>query len=49
MNKKELTNLIDSFNYKANASHLQRVTYKNIQKYINMIRNDCSVGSDHPL
>ena len=47
MSKKELTNLIDSFNDKKNAFQLQPVTYKNIEKCIKMIQNDCSTGYDH--
>ena len=47
MNKKALTSLIDSFNYKGNAFQLQSVTYKNIDKCKKMIRNDCSKGCDH--
>ena len=47
MNKKALTSLIDSFNYKGNKFQLQSVTYKNIDKCKKMIRNDCSKGCDH--
>ena len=47
MSKKELTNLIDSFNDKKNAFQLQPVTYKNIEKCIKMVQNDCSTGYDH--
>ena len=47
MSKKELTNLIDSFNDEENAFQLQPVTYEDIEKCIKMIRNDCSTGYDH--
>ena len=47
MSKKELTSLIDSFNYKENAFQLQLVTYENIEKCMKMIRNDCPTGYDH--
>ena len=47
MSKKELPSLIDSFNDKENAFQLQTVTYENIEKCINMIRNDCSTRYDH--
>ena len=47
MGKEELTSLIDSFNDKENAFQLQPVTYKNIEKCIKMMRNDCSTGYDH--
>ena len=40
MHKKELTNLIDSFNDKENAFNLQPVTYENIEKSIKIIRID---------
>ena len=47
MTKKELKSLIDSFKDKENAFQLQPVTYENIKKCIEMIRNDCSTGYDH--
>ena len=40
MHKKELTDLIDSFNNKENAFNLQPVTYENIEKSIKIIRID---------
>ena len=40
MHKKELTNLIDSFNDKEIAFNLQPVTYENIEKSIKVIRID---------
>ena len=49
MSKKELTSLINSLNHKENAFQLQPVTYESIEKYIKMIRNDCSTGYDHIL
>ena len=47
VSKNELTGLIYSFNDKQNAFQLQPVTYENIEKFIKMIRNDCSTGYDH--
>ena len=47
MNTKELTSLIDSINDKENTFQLQPVTYENIQKCIEMIRNDFSTEYDH--